>query len=158
MRNVRLKMTEKSWGPPFFFSLLANQWIFFGVYQMEISTGKRLKSRKEKIGKVTLPPQEKFPCYAPGSSPLTTQSQITIIFFPPFIYAVNMYCFADICSAANPCLHEGKCYRDTTAEIGYTCNCPQGFGGENCQGRPTVWSKYESRKVALNIDFSHYWR
>ena len=35
---------------------------------MKISTGKRLKSRREKIGKsdFTPHPSEKFPCYAPG--------------------------------------------------------------------------------------------
>ena len=36
---------------------------------MEISTGKKLKSRRKKIGKSDMappPPPEKFPCYAPG--------------------------------------------------------------------------------------------
>ena len=41
---------------------------FSGFTKMEISSGKRLKSRWEKIRKSGFaPPPEKFPCYAPAS-------------------------------------------------------------------------------------------
>ena len=56
MKNVRPKGTEKNWGP-----FLGNQWNFFGSTTMDILTGKRLKSRFEKIGKSNFAPQKKFP-------------------------------------------------------------------------------------------------
>ena len=56
----------------FFFFFFAfhfhwNHWNFFGSTKMEISTGKKLKSHRENIGKNDFapPPSEKFPCYAP---------------------------------------------------------------------------------------------
>ena len=66
MRNVREKRTEKRLGS-FCFSHLGNDWNFFGVYKMEISTGKRLKSRRGKIGKSDFapPPLEKISLLRP---------------------------------------------------------------------------------------------
>ena len=59
VRNLRGKRTEKRLRA---FSAET----FSGFTKLEISTWKRLKSHREKIGKSDLaPPPEKFSCYAP---------------------------------------------------------------------------------------------
>lgn len=34
------------------------------------------------------------------------------------------------CHPINPCLNSGTCYDNYG---GYTCQCPGGFGGQNCE-------------------------
>ena len=84
MRNERWKMTEKSGGPLFFFFFLFFFFLslhfqetsepFSGSTKMAISTGKKsgkVNSRREKTGKVTLPPRKESllrPCLG-GTTP-----------------------------------------------------------------------------------------
>ena len=63
IRNLRVKRTEKSRGP-FAFQFQETNETFKGSTNMEISTGIILKSQREKIGQVTLPPPSPFSCYA----------------------------------------------------------------------------------------------
>uniref|UniRef100_A0A8C7ZW15 Neurocan b n=1 Tax=Oryzias sinensis TaxID=183150 RepID=A0A8C7ZW15_9TELE len=42
----------------------------------------------------------------------------------------DAYCYRVDPCVTNPCLHGGKCLPQRT---GYSCYCPQGFAGENCE-------------------------
>ena len=79
MKNVRWEGQKKAEGPFFLFLFLLFCFLFhlifwkplklFWVYQNGTLTGKRLKQRREKIGKsdfapIHTPPPEKFSCYA----------------------------------------------------------------------------------------------
>ncbi|XP_038077224.1 fibrillin-2-like [Patiria miniata] len=39
------------------------------------------------------------------------------------------------CDAA-PCMNSGECIEDNLAKGGYTCSCPPGYSGQNCQVAP----------------------
>ena len=75
MRKIRNLRVKKDWKKAklrtFFFFFFACHFqktteTFKGSSKREISTGKPLKSRGEKIGKSDFAPLEKFSCYAPG--------------------------------------------------------------------------------------------
>ena len=62
-KNALTKAEARGPFSPLFFTFSKPLQVFF--FKMEISTGKRLKSRLEKIRKSDFAPLEKLPCFAP---------------------------------------------------------------------------------------------
>ena len=48
-------------------------------------------------------------------------------------FGVNCNISSDICDITNPCYNGGVCSSNQTLSLGYSCQCPSGFSGDDCE-------------------------